>query len=40
LQVLLEEWLERIPDFAIAPGAEAVVKSGRTNSVMELPLVW
>ncbi|WP_198351075.1 cytochrome P450 [Flavisphingomonas formosensis] len=40
LQVLLEEWLKRIPDFAIAPGAETVMKSGRTNSVMELPLVW
>lgn len=40
LRILLEEWLTRIPDFSIAPGAEVVVKSGRANSVLTLPLVW
>lgn len=40
LKILLEEWLKRIPDFSIAPGKEVKVQSGRTNTVIELPLVW
>ena len=40
LQVLLQEWLLRIPDFEIAPGRTTRVQSGRSNTVMELPLVW
>ncbi|MCC0057603.1 MAG: cytochrome P450 [Rhodobiaceae bacterium] len=40
LRILLEEWLKRIPDFAIAPGKDVKVQSGRTNAVVELPLIW
>jgi cytochrome P450 len=39
LRVLLEEWLPRIPVFA-ADVAGVVVKSGRINGVMTLPLLW
>jgi len=40
LRILLEEWLKRIPDFEIAPNKEVKVQSGRSNTVVELPLVW
>ena len=39
LRVLLEEWLPRIPVFA-ADVAGVVVKSGRINGVITLPLLW
>jgi cytochrome P450 len=40
LRVLLQEWLPKIPEFAIADEAGVVVKSGRINAVKELPLCW
>jgi cytochrome P450 len=40
LNILLEEWLTRIPEFAIAPGGHTIFQSGRANTVLELPLVW
>jgi cytochrome P450 len=40
LRILLEEWLKRIPDFAIAPGKTTGFRSGRANMVTELPLIW
>lgn len=40
LKILLQEWLKRIPDFAIAPGGVVKAQSGRANSVTQLPLVW
>jgi cytochrome P450 len=39
LQILLDEWLPRIPDFWIKPG-ECVVRSGTVNAITRLPLVW
>ena len=40
LHLLLQEWLARIPDFAIDPNDAPVVRSGRANSVVRLPLSW
>jgi len=40
IKVFLEEWLSRIPDFTIKPGTKPVLVSGRTNSIIELHLVW
>lgn len=40
LRVFLQEWLARIPDFEIRPGAQPTVVSGKANAVMELPLTW
>lgn len=40
LRILLEEWLQRIPDFSIDPAGEFLVKSGRANAVVKLPLRW
>ena len=40
LRVFLAEWLKRIPDFSIAPGETPVVRSGSSNTVAYLPLVW
>jgi cytochrome P450 len=40
LRVLLQEWLQRIPEFSIADESGVVVKSGRINAVKELPLRW
>jgi cytochrome P450 len=40
IKVLLQEWLARIPDFAIAPGKDTIVQSGRANAVTHLPLAW
>jgi cytochrome P450 len=40
LRILLEEWLPRIPEFSIAPDDVAQFRSGRTNMVTHLPLVW
>nr|4L4C_A Chain A, Camphor 5-monooxygenase [Pseudomonas putida]4L4C_B Chain B, Camphor 5-monooxygenase [Pseudomonas putida]4L4G_A Chain A, Camphor 5-monooxygenase [Pseudomonas putida] len=38
--VTLKEWLTRIPDFSIAPGAQIQHKSGIVSGVQALPLVW
>jgi len=40
LRVFLEEWLPRIPDFGINPGAEPITASGSAAGVLRLPLVW
>jgi cytochrome P450 len=40
LRIFLEEWLARIPEFAIKPGELVRVKSGKVNTVHYLPLVW
>ncbi len=40
LRILLEEWLERIPEFSIAPGQDTEFRSGRAMMVTRLPLVW
>ena len=40
LRVFLEEWLKRIPDFAIKPGEQAVTATGAVAGVLRLPLVW
>ena len=38
--LLLQEWLARIPEFTLKPGAQPVFKSGQVSAVMHLPLVW
>ena len=40
LRIFLEEWLARIPDFSIKPGAKVVTSSGMVNGVLSLPLAW
>ena len=40
LRVSIEEWLARIPDFAIAPGAQVRFSGGIVGVVESLPLVW
>lgn len=39
LRVLLEEWLERIPEFRVKPGTDTTVCPGLL-SIRNLPLVW
>jgi len=40
LKILLEEWLKRIPDFALDPADPARFRTGVNGSVERLPLVW
>jgi cytochrome P450 len=40
LKIFLEEWLKRIPDFALAPGGAPVFSTGFVTSLAELRLVW
>lgn len=40
IRIFLEEWLPRIPDFAIADGARLEVKVGAAAMIPELPLTW
>jgi cytochrome P450 len=40
LKIFLEEWLKRIPDFALAPGHAPVFSTGFVTSLAELRLVW
>jgi cytochrome P450 len=40
LRVLLQEWLSRIPDFRIKPGASTPTQSGQVSVIVRLPLVW
>ncbi len=40
LRIFLEEWLKRIPDFRIAPGAEIRTKPGAVVGIAALPLTW
>ena len=40
LRVFLEEWLKRIPDFSVKPGAEIRVSARSVATLTSLPLVW
>ena len=40
IRITLEEWLVRIPEFEIAPGAEIRFRGGLVGVVDGLPLVW
>jgi cytochrome P450 len=40
LRVTVEEWLARIPEFEVAPGATIACQGGIVGCVSELPLVW
>lgn len=40
LEVFLEEWLPRIPDFAIAPGTQLQSRTRVNITLPRLPLVW
>jgi cytochrome P450 len=40
LRIFIEEWLKRIPEFSIAPGAEVVATADVTSIIPSLPLVW
>lgn len=40
IAIFLEEWLTRIPDFAIAPDAELSVQVGAAATIPSLPLIW
>ena len=40
IKVFLQEWLARIPDFAIKPGTKPKMATGAVNTVHELHLVW
>ncbi|HEX4737322.1 MAG TPA: cytochrome P450 [Allosphingosinicella sp.] len=40
LAIFLEEWLKRIPDFQIAPGAPPVTRGGNILAVKSLVLEW
>lgn len=40
LVIVLEEWLKRIPEFSVAPGARLPVCGGTVAKILELPLIW
>ena len=40
VRLTVEEWLRRIPDFAVDPERPVVKKAGLVGSVQSLPLVW
>jgi cytochrome P450 len=40
LRIVLEEWLKRIPDFAIAENAEIKFITGGVAGLVSLPLTW
>ena len=40
LRIFLEEWLPRIPDFAIDAGRPTVMATGMVNGILALPLKW
>jgi cytochrome P450 len=40
LKIFLEEWLGRIPDFALAPGSTPLFSTGFVTSLAQLRLVW
>jgi cytochrome P450 len=40
IKVFLQEWLARIPDFAIKPGTSPKIVTGMVNAVQEMHLVW
>jgi cytochrome P450 len=40
IKVFLQEWLQRIPEFSVRPGAKPGIRSGVNGSLYSLPLVW
>lgn len=40
IRIFLEEWLKRIPDFAIDPTKKVRYQSGSVAGILTLPLVW
>jgi cytochrome P450 len=40
MRIFLQEWVKRIPDFEIPPGASAPSISASVNAVKALPLAW
>ena len=40
LQIFLEEWLPRIPDFRIKPGTRPALQMSFVNAITSLDLVW
>ena len=40
VQILVEEWLARIPDFAIAPGFKVEIDPGISSTIRSLMLRW
>lgn len=40
VRITIEEWLKRIPDFAVGPDADISFCSGIVGGVKSLPLVW
>ena len=40
LQIFLEEWLPRIPNFRIKPGTKPEFQISTVNAVTRLELVW
>lgn len=40
IKVFLQEWLARIPDFAIKPGTRPKIVTGMVNAVQEMHLGW
>ena len=40
LRATFEEWLKRIPDFAVKPGTSPKYVTGFLRSMRELQLVW
>lgn len=40
LRIFVKEWLSRIPDFRIKPGADPVLATGMVNGILRLDLVW
>jgi cytochrome P450 len=40
MKIFIEEWLKRIPDFRIKPGAEVGVRAGVNATLFSLPLQW
>jgi cytochrome P450 len=40
LRIFIEEWLRRIPDFAVKAKAELKRRGGYVLAIEKLPLVW
>jgi cytochrome P450 len=40
LRITMEEWLARIPEFAVAPGGNIRHRAGITGALEALPLIW
>lgn len=40
IRIILAEWLQRIPDFSVKPGAQVRYLGGIVGALSSLPLVW